>query len=354
MDDAALTEMSRVYGEAWRRLDARLRAVTKQIEAEAARVGLDEVKVKHPNWLYRHARYRELMNQLDEDMVSFSRTAAAMVGDQQRRGWEMGEAHAQQLARLSLGDPGAGSLVTGYGLSWNRVPREAVESLVGFLADGSPLSYKFAGLPREVADQIKQVFAAGLAQGWNPRKIAATIKREFAGGLDNALTVCRTETMRAYRTAAMESYRANDDIVEGWIWMSAHGPRTCAACWAMDGTFHPLSEEFNDHVRGRCTMVPRTKTWAELGGGDATGVTETRAEPWDPESEFRKLSVKQQMRVLGPQKYRLWRDGKIGLRDMARVAPSKVWGDSVRRTAIADLVKEAKITREEAKAASKL
>ena len=211
---------------------------------------------------------------------------------------------------------------------------------MGFLGDGSPLSYKFAGLPSAVSDGIKNAIIAGMAAGQNPQVIARTVRREYAGGLSNAVTVCRTEAMRAYRTASHENYRANDDVVEGWIWSAGHSSRTCAACWGMDGTLHPLDEDLNDHVRGRCCAIPQTKSWQELFPDlDLSDVIETRAEPWDPETAFKKLTVKQQKDVLGKGRYEMWADGKIKLRNIPAEHKSAIWGNSYQPATLEDLAR---------------
>lgn len=223
---------------------------------------------------------------------------------------------------------------------------------MGFLSDGSPLAYKFAGLPAEVVTGVKQTLEAGFAAGWNPKKVAREVQRTFGGALTNAKVTCRTEYMRAYRTASHETYRANSDVCTGWIWMCARQARTCAACWAMDGTEHPLSERMTDHPGGRCAQIPMTKSWAEITGRDVPGVTETSAKGWDPEPAFRQMSVSDQFKVLGPRRYALWKDGKIGLRDMATLQRSTVWGNHYRPTAVKELVASGKVSVATAKAAA--
>jgi hypothetical protein len=57
------------------------------------------------------------------------------------------------------------------------------------------------------------------------------------------------------------------------VWVAALGPRSCAACVAMHGSFHPVTERLDGHPNCRCTMVPRTKAWEDLG---LEGVPDTR------------------------------------------------------------------------------
>lgn len=352
-NDAAMRELGGAYAEAWRRLKAQLDAVTALInEAEA----MGKVPTLRPvgtsiplspeeytiNWLARQARYRELMYQIELEMLQLSKQGAAMVGRQQAAALDAGREHATALLQKSLGPAPAESGVVWL---WNRVPDSAMRSLVGFLADGSPLDYKFAGLAVDTVAGIKRTFAAGLAQGWNPRKIARTIQREFNGALANALTTCRTETMRAYRTASHETYRANDDVVKGWIWSCAHQARTCAACWGMDGTFHKLTERLVDHPNGRCVATPVTTTWAEILGKPTTAKeTGVSRKGWNPEDKFKELPEEDQRRILGKRRYELWAEGKIGLRDLPVKERSKVWGDHYRPKTVREI--EAELTRE--------
>jgi hypothetical protein len=257
-----------------------------------------------------------------------------------------GEEHAKLLAGESLGQMPRDLVKLGYKVTWNSVPRQAVKNIVGFLADGSPLSYKFAGLAPEVAQGIRDAIAVGVALGQNPRTINSTIKRAYEGGLKNSLVVCRTETLRAYRHAAHETYRANDDICTGWLWSCAHSARTCAACWARDGSFHKLEETLVDHTSGRCVAIPQTKSYSELIPGYKG--KETRVKSWSNETAFNKLSEADQKRVLGNARYRLWKSGKIRLKDCAMLKKSEVWGNHYQPASLKNLQKRGKITAEDA------
>ena len=344
-NDRALADMARAYTETWKRLKPQLDQVTRLIrEAEiagkkpvvrvpgvGAALGKQEYSI---NWLARQARYQELMYQAEVEVMRYSRQAAVIVGRQQEAGLNAGRDHALGLMETSLGPPPAEASYLRW--TWNRIPEGALQNLVGFLADGSPLESKFAQLAPATAQAIKDTFAAGLAEGWNPRKIARTIQREYHGALANTLVTCRTEVMRAYRTAAQETYRANEDVVSGWIWSCARQKRTCAACWGQDGTFHPLTESLVEHPAGRCVACPQTKTWAEITGRP-TIAGEPRVKPWDPEEHFRKLSEADQKHVLGPGRYQLWKDGKITLRDIPVRERSKIWGDHFRPKTLKEL-----------------
>jgi hypothetical protein len=339
-NNAALRQMVHTYSATWKNLQTRLKAVTDKI-ALALESG-EEIK---PSWLFQQERFRELMWQAEQEILVYSRYAAAMVGRQQQRGLTLGEEHSKQLMIHSLGPMPEELYKAGYRVTWNRVPREAVKNIVGFLADGSPLDYKFAGLAQETAQGIKDAIAIGLGTGQNPRTIARTIKRAYNGALANTLNTCRTEVMRAYREASHQNYVANSDIVRGWIRSCAHSARTCIACWAQDGTFHKLSERLTDHTCGRCVAIPATRPWSELVPG--TKVKETGVQTWDSEEAFKKLSSKDQIRVMGPARYRLWKEGKVKFKGLATLKKSKVWGNHYEPTPLKQLVKEGKITKKE-------
>ncbi len=265
-NDKALREMSRAYGQTWLQLKPKLDAVTKLI-GQAEAVGKEAV-ARMPgsgvpltseqysiNWLARQERYRELMHQAEIGIIEYGKQSAVVVEREQAWGLARGKDDGQKLLELSMGPRPAS--VGSLSAAWNRIPDATLKNMVGFLADGSPLEYKFRALAPAVSEEIKGTIASGLAQGWNPRKIASAIERAHRGAFENTLVTCRTEVMRSYRLASQETYKANSDICKGWKWLSARNDRTCAGCWSMDGTVHALEEVLSDHPSGRC-LVPGT------------------------------------------------------------------------------------------------
>ena len=211
-NDKALREMIGVYKETQKRLRVQFKSVSAQIAA--ARLAGEEIS---PGWLYQQHRYKEMMLQCQMEIERFSRYAADKIEGQQRLALDFGLRHSQSLAAMQMS--GAAS--------WNQIPHGALQNLVGFLGDGSPLASKFTGMSAGVEQGIKDVIVSGMAMGWSSKKIASELERSYKGALNNALVVCRTETLRAYRTAAHDNYKANSDLVTGWYWVSSHSARTC-------------------------------------------------------------------------------------------------------------------------------
>ena len=148
----------------------------------------------------------------------------------------------------------------GVDINFAQLPREAVEQLAGFLADGSPLKSLIDEAVGEAADDFALKLVENLAMGWNPRKSADAIRKAFGMGLTRSLSITRTEYLRAYRTATLNTYQKNADIVTGWERHATKDVRTCMACIALDGKRYKLSESMDDHVQGRCAMLPITKS----------------------------------------------------------------------------------------------
>lgn len=125
------------------------------------------------------------------------------------------------------------------------------------------------------------------------------------------------------------------------MWHSACDLRTCAACWAMHGTEHGLNEILDDHPNGRCAMVPKTKTWAEIGeqyGIDFSDVPDTNPEIEPGVALFEKLPAEKQIKILGPAKYAAWKDGKFILSDIVGRKRSKEWGTHRYEKSLAELL----------------
>jgi SPP1 gp7 family putative phage head morphogenesis protein len=317
---AAAGRMVEAYGAAWRRIKASLDDLTAEIAAAG-----DEAS---PAWLYRQARYRALLAQTEAELRRFAIVAEAEIVAGQREAVQAAQAHAAEQVAAALGEPPAGVIV-----AFDRLPAGATEELVGALADGSPLRDLLDELGPSASAAVREALVAGVATGQGPREIARRIRAALGGDLARALTIARTETLRAYREASRRAYLANGDVVRGWTWHAARSPRTCAMCWAMHGTVHRLDERMATHVNCRCAMVPLTRTWAELG---FPGAADARPAVERGEVRFRRLSEADQLAVLGPGKFAAWTAGEIELADLVIETRSARWGAGRREASLAE------------------
>jgi SPP1 gp7 family putative phage head morphogenesis protein len=259
----AQIRLVRAYGEAWQRIEAELARVQQQIrrlEAEG-----DSARGRR---IFRE-RLLALKQQALAEHSSLLRGAAQETERLQADGVRAAGAHAEQLAAMQVPKEELPALRA----AWNRLPAEALQAQVGFLSDGSPLLDVLLRVAGEATQEFGHTLATGIALGWNPRRTARELRRTFGTAANRALMIARTESLRSYREATYRNYAANADVLDGWVWNAHLGRRTCAACLAMHGTKHPLSERLQDHPNGRCSMIPLAKGFAELGLSD---VAQTR------------------------------------------------------------------------------
>ncbi len=172
----------------------------------------------------------------------------------------------------------------------------------------------------------------GIAEGLGPREMV----RQAGAGLDisrnRLMTITRTEPLRAARETVRQTYQSNSDIVTGWTWTSATDARTCAGCWAMHGSFHTNDETLDDHPNGRCTAVPKTKSWAEILGDDT--IPDKRPVIESGEAVFARLSADQQREILGPGMYDRWKSGEVQWGNLVVQDYDERWGTTRRAATI--------------------
>lgn len=239
--------MLRAYAPAHEAIKLQLAAITRKIE--------DAVEAGRPlgrSWLFQQSRAEALEAQIQKAMAGFSPKAESIVRANQMHGVSRGMANSRELVVEAVVPSRAPSVVS----RWDVLPRSAVESMVGFSANGSPLRALFDELGPEVSRSIRDELLKGLSLGRNPRRVAAAVNARSGMGLARALTISRTEMLRSYRETTRLSFEQNSDIVQGWIWLSARQPNTCAACWAMDGKVFKTGDAMPSHPNCRCTMVP--------------------------------------------------------------------------------------------------
>ena len=118
--------------------------------------------------------------------------------------------------------------------------------------------------------------------------------------------------MNSYRESSRRVYEENADVLDGWMWLSARGTRTCAACWALDGTVFPVTKPMPAHFNCRCTLVPLVKGAAASPMKSGPRV-------------FAALSHERQREVLGDKGFAKYSAG-VPLIEFAELKRSRRWG----------------------------
>ena len=312
-DDEALKRLMAAYQPAYTRMQARVAALTAQI-ATAQAAG----ETVRPSWLVERERLSTLQHQIVAEWARFADAAEQVITETQRAAVAAAHSEARQLTQAALRDAGVTT-----GADVVRLPLAAMQDLIGVLGDGSPLRGLLNRLGQQAAQDVGDALTHAVTVGRNPRRTARDIRDALGGDLNRALTIARTEQMRAYRSASLRNYQANSDILRGWQWRATPSRRTCPVCLAMDGTEHGLDDPFASHQCCRCCPVPLLRD-------RETPPRETGAE-W-----FANQDAATQRAMLGPGKHALYAEGKLTLADLVGVKEDARWGRSRYQRSIKD------------------
>ena len=279
-----------------------------------------------PVRIFQLERYRILERQLREEMDRLAQETGTLVRGGQADVIQIGFDAARDIAAASAEDP---AVIAG---SFAGVPRDAVLDLVGMLEPDSPTGQLLASFGEVATKAIRDALTSGVILGKNPRVVAQAVRHATGMQASRALLISRTEMLRSYRTAKLQRYAANADILDGWKWVSAKQRRTCAACLAMDGETFPLSVQFFPaHPACRCTARPvLNDKYAAKRAPLETG------DQW-----LRRQDADTQDAILGKQGGQAFRDGEVELRDFVRTDKDPKWGESKRDGGIAWARKQA-------------
>jgi SPP1 gp7 family putative phage head morphogenesis protein len=272
------------------------------------------------SWLRRQAMLEQAMARIGNRLNQLSTSVAAEIASAQRAAIDLGS--AQAIDTMSAGQRASTGRLS-VQASFSRAPVEAMEQMIGFVGDGSPLRTVLSRYGEQSRAAISRALVTGIVEGKNPRAIAREIRAEVDGNRAKALTISRTEVLRAHRTAAIENYRENKDVLEGWRWVANLDARTCVVCWAMHGTVHPLSDEFGTHPNCRCSPLPVVRG--------------ARIEIESGVVRFEKLSEDDKREILGKGAYERYKAGAIQITDLVEREESAAWGTIRRRRTLAEI-----------------
>ena len=264
-------------------------------------------------------RYQSLLRQTNAEIGRYGAWAERAITSEQASLAALGLTQATELVGISA----EAAQIAG---TFSRLPVQAVEQMVGLAGDGTPLGKLLAQAWPDAVAGLTDELVTGIALGRNPRVIAQRmIDNGLATGLQRAMTIARTEQLRAYRQASLMQYQASR-VVKSYKRISAHDSRVCIGCLVMDGVEYALEVEFEAHPQCRCSLIP------VLAG--ANNVTWQSGEDW-----LTAQSEKTQLAIMGPQRLALWKDGRVKWADMATVNENSTWGNSIVPTPVRELIK---------------
>jgi len=321
----AATALVRFYGAGWQRLQGDIR--TLQSEIDEQRAAGEDISVGR---LWRLERMQTVQAQAEREMAAFAEFADGSISAGQREAIKAGQRDSHNLVQAAFPRDAPISI------SFAAMPRDAVEQMVGFLQDGSPLLDLLTEAMGETAAGFAETMSTGLTVGWNPRKLARELRSQYGMGLTRALRISRTEQLRAYREATRNTYQANSHVVKGWERHAAADDRTCMACVMLDGKRYGLDESMDDHVQGRCALLPVTKSYRELGiDVDEPEFHRELGKDW-----FQRQDEATQRTIMG-NLYDPWQAGEFELEDIPKQIKDETWGNSWVPKSLKELIEAA-------------
>lgn len=291
------------------------RALQSQVDMLAQEMA--ESRIVTFGQLTRSMRYRQLLEQTRDEMRKYVNFIEPQIVDGQQ---------ASAVLAIQHGEQAVNAIATEARMTvpFNRLPISAVEHMVGLVGDGTPVSSILAEAARVGPQAMAQLLVDGIALGRAPLATARLAMRQGLGqSFTRMAAISRTEQLRVYRMVSLENY-GNSQVVRGYKRLSARDQRTCIGCLFSDGREYTLEAGFDEHVQGRCTLVP--VLYAVPAAVYPSG------QDW-----FREQPEGTQREMLGPARFELWRRGEVSLDDMVDRDWSEVWGGSLFPRRVSDL-----------------
>ena len=297
----AEAEQERLLAHAYLDVQNHLADKIESLSEHLARLAAEGKDV--PYWqLARLERWQRLQAQTIEELARFNGYALSQIRDEQTRLGILGMQHAQAALE---------SMKPGISLMLDRMDIGAFRAMVGLAGDGSPLAVLLEKASHDVLLAMRRELLRSIALGRNPRVTAAAVSRATNLGLQRALTIARTEQLRVYREATLETFRALG--VTQYERVCAYDDRTCIGCLAAAGEI--VSSEFaiDDHPGGRCSAVP-------IVPGIANPIMESGQSWFERQDEGTKLHI------MGRGRYEAYSSGGASWREMTTHTHNATWG----------------------------
>jgi len=279
--------------------------------------------------IYRQTRYQETITRLVQEIEAIDKITVKVISLGQRDMAIQAIDDAANLIKKSVGKIPKTFDIDRAFLQYNH---QAALQMVARLSQGTPLRKILeANTPDVIA--ASQAFIEAILKGENPRVLRDKLYKQWGMTYVRAETMARTEIISSYRDSNIWRYKQTK-IVDMWEWSATRDDRTCPVCIFLDGQVFSLDTPFATHPNCRCSPLPVTKTWKELGIDipESRPDIGLRGQDW-----FNSISETRQRKILHPQKFDLWKSGAITLEDLVDLYDHPVYGPSREERSIKEL-----------------
>lgn len=279
---------------------ARIRSDAAELAEKQRRAQLAGDTIS-PSWLFRQQRYRRLEATVLREISHLEVVTERATRRAQAAVIPIGSRDALRSVLDRAPNSEARAVVQ---QQWGHFDPSSVERLVGNTANGMPLASLLSGTAVGARDAVTHALVTGIVAGQSPRRTARAVQAALGSTQARALTITRTETLRAYRAAAIGAMQQSD-VVQTWTWVATLDATTCPMCWDANGSVHDVNESLDSHPNCRCAAIPNTVSWSAMG--IAAPETAPTVEPGA--SVFARAGADVQRAVLGPGGYELYKHG---------------------------------------------
>ena len=189
---------------------------------------------------------------------------------------------------------------------------------------GARYASAFSDLATGMVTRLRNALISGLAQGMSTAQVVRAVRGLMRTSAFQAESIVRSEYVRMSNQAALLLYDQNKALLRGVRWSSVLDSKTCGQCAVLDGRVWKNPSEAlipgsDTHKNCRCVVTPYFRSSRELDLPAATRWSMTGQVPatmtypqW-----FAQQDSAMQREILGPTRYKLYRDKGYRLPDFA-------------------------------------
>jgi len=318
-ENATTTRLIRSYEQMYSRLQNAVTALESDIALLASSGRLTPYRVTNLT------RYGALLNQIEDEISKYG----GIVDNENRLATsatiDRALSHSRLLTSSYFSNP---SIIQAFNATWDSLPKDAIESLLGFLAPDSELTLNLNTLGQSASRVFQDKLMEGIAFGYNPNKVTSAINNALGQPLDWVLSTVRTTQLYAYRDASRANYLNNSEIVSGWKWYASLDGRCCMSCYNQHGRLFTLEQALNDHHQGRCTQIPILP--------DKYGITQPDIEAG--ESQFNSLPETEQITRMGKAMHAAWKKNEFQFSELSQPYQNNVYGEMIKEASLIGLI----------------